>query len=87
MAYMKLEEDGRIASASINFHCGDGEIEVELPEDVTMDNIREHRYVNGEWIHDPLPEPEPVTPQPAAESVTYDELAAAIREGVNSYGQ
>ena len=87
MAYIKTEPDGRIASASINFHCGEGEIELDLPEGITIGNITEYRYVDGEWIYDPEPEPEPEPPKPAAESVTYDELAAAIREGVNSYGQ
>ena len=38
-----------------------------------------------EWTPLPIPEPEPIPePTPEPEYVTYDEMAEAIREGVNS---
>lgn len=60
------------------------------PEDqprVTMipdDNLYNYKYVNGEYVYDPVPEPEPLPDPP--KYVTYDDLANAIREGVNTYG-
>jgi hypothetical protein len=32
-------------------------------------NIYEYRYVNGQYIHDPLPEPDPVEPEPTTDEV------------------
>lgn len=73
-------KDGRVLSATEGKYGAEGQPRVDhLPDD----DISDYRYVDNEFIFDPLPkppEPEPV------EYVTYDELAAAIREGVNSYG-
>lgn len=42
-------------------------------------------YSGGTLVYTNVPEPEPSPePEPAPEYVTYAELAAAIREGVNS---
>lgn len=54
----------------------------EMPDD----DLTQYRYVDGEYVYDPRPQPEPPEPTPAGEYATYDEMAEAIREGVNSYG-
>ena len=68
MAYIKIDETNRIIAASYNFHCGDGEIEVTIPEDVPFENIHDYLYDDGEWIYDPIPE-EVVIPEPTASDI------------------
>lgn len=53
MAYIKIDETGRVTAASYNFHCGDGEIKVTIPAGIHINNIREYLYINGEFIHSP----------------------------------
>ena len=55
MAYIKTDSDGRITAASHTCHCGDGEIEVVIPDAIGMENIHESRYADGEFVHDPIP--------------------------------
>lgn len=85
MYALNLGDGGRILSACVVLSIGnyDGMPQVEsLPDG----DISDYRYLDGEYIYDPLPVPEPPEPEPGREYATYDELAAAIREGVDSYG-
>ena len=78
---LNLAEDNRILSAWVVLPNGkyDGmPIVEELPEG----NLPEYRYIDGEYIHDPLPEPE--QPEPVEEPSVWDELDAAYQEGVDS---
>lgn len=78
---LNLAEDGRVLSATEDQYGAEGQPRVAmLPED----DIYNYKYIDGEFVYDPLPAPP--EPEPAPEYVTYDELAEAIREGVNSYG-
>ena len=45
-------------------------------------DISDYLYKDGEYIFDPLPEPE--QPEPSDEGNVWDELDAAYQEGVNS---
>lgn len=45
-------------------------------------NLPDYLYVNGEYVYDPLPRPEPV--EPTEEGSVWDELDAAYQEGVDS---
>lgn len=45
-------------------------------------NITDYRYIDGEYIYDPLPNPEPA--EPSAEGPVWDELDAAYQRGVDS---
>ena len=66
MAYIKTDETGRITAASYDFHCGDGEIRVEIPEDVPFARIHDYRYVDEAFVYDPVPEQkesDPVAPR------------------------
>lgn len=90
MAYIKTDEANRIIGVTVSrldMQCYEDEIEADIPKDVELGCIHNYLYVDGVFIYDPEPQPEPEYPEPADEAVTYDELAAAIREGVNSYGQ
>lgn len=89
MYALNLAEDGRILSATYpQFAPADAVLVDALPEG----DITEYRYTDGEYIHDPLPEPEqpddpeqpdgPITPD--ADPSVWDELDAAYQEGVDS---
>lgn len=78
---LNLADDGRVLSATEDQYGAEGQPRVEtLPED----DIYDYKYIDGEFVYDPLPAPP--EPEPAPEYVTYDELAEAIREGANRYG-
>lgn len=78
MFALNLDTDGRILSATYPEYAPADAVTVEaLPEG----NISDYLYQDGEFIYNPLPEPEP--PEPTEAAPTWDELAAAIQEGVN----
>ncbi len=64
--------DGRVLSAATEDSAITGAVEVDtLPDG----NIHDYRYVDGAYVHDPLPVPE-VIPTP-----TLDERVAAVEAG------
>ena len=74
-----LDEDNRIIEAPFQRYAPEYAIIVdELPDG----DFHDHLYVNGEYVYDPLPRPEPVEPEP--ERSVWDELDAAYQEGVDS---
>lgn len=91
-------ETGEEKTGALNLDANDGNRilsctfeEFALPDqprvtEIPDDDITKYRYVDGEYIYDPQPEPPEPEPEPQGEYATYDELAAAIKEGVNSYG-
>lgn len=86
MYALNLDTDGRILSATFEEYAPPEQPRVEILPD---GDVSDYRYVDGEYVYDPLPKPEP-EPEPQPQQggdVTYSELATAIREGVNSYGQ
>ena len=79
MYALRLAEDGRILSATYPEYAPADAVIVEvLPEG----DISDYRYIDGQYIHDPLPEPE--RPEPETEASVWDELDTAYQEGVNS---
>lgn len=88
MYALNLAEDGRILSATYpKYAPADAVIVEALPEG----DISDYLYVDGQYVYDPLPEPEQPEPAPSGDSV-WDELDAAYTagyqegytEGVNS---
>lgn len=74
-----LDEDNRIIEAPVQRYAPEGAIIVEeLPDGY----FRDYLYIDGEYVYDPLPRPEPVDPEP--ERSVWDELDAAYQEGVDS---
>ena len=66
MYALNLAEDGRILSVTfVEYASRDAIIVETLPEG----NPYEYRYVDGEYIHDPLPQPVEPTPEPTADDV------------------
>lgn len=76
-----LYEDGRIHSAWKVLPNGnyDG---MPIVDTLPDGNLPDYIYVNGEYVYDPLPRPEPVEPTP--EPTVWDELDEAYQEGVDS---
>lgn len=81
---LNLGENGRILSVC---SCLEGQKYENIVDSFPDGDVTEYCYVDGKFIHDPLPKPEPQPEPQGAEYATYDELAAAIKEGVNSYGK
>ena len=65
MAFINIDDTNRIVAASYDFHCGDNEIEVTIPEEIELVKIHEYKYINNKFVHDPLPiiEPEVIPSQ------------------------
>ena len=66
MYALSLSGDNRILSACVVLPYGvyDGMPIVSVLPD---GKLNDHLYVNGEYVYDPLPEPEPEEPIPTAE--------------------
>lgn len=61
-----LADDGRILSVTYEKYAPANAVLVdELPEG----NVADYRYVDGEYVYDPLPEPEPLVAEPTADEV------------------
>lgn len=86
MYALNLADDGRVLSVTYDQYAPASQPRVDaLPEG----NLYEYRYVDGEFVHDPLPAPDPVAPVPTTEerlAAVEAQLAAyeaAYAEGVN----
>lgn len=56
MAYIKTDENNRIASVTmerLEMVCYDDEIEMDIPEDIPFDKIHDYLYIDGEFIYSP----------------------------------
>ena len=59
---LNLAEDGRVLSATFEKYAPDGSVLVdELPEG----NLADYRWHDGDFVYDPLPEPDPVPEEPS----------------------
>ena len=81
---LNLGDNGRILSVCV---CIEGQTYENIVDSFPDGDVSEYRYVDGEFIHDPLPKPDQEEPTESVVYATYDELATAIKEGVNSYGK
>lgn len=75
--YVMTDADGRIAATSATHHLGEGEFEFDFPQDFDFTRQRDWRLVEGELVHDPLPEEPPQMPS-LQEQV--DAISAALLE-------
>lgn len=63
---LNLAEDGRILSVTYEKYApADAPLVDELPEG----NVADYRYVDGEYIYDPIPEPELPVAEPTADDI------------------
>ena len=74
MAYIKIDGTNRITAASHNFHCGDGELVVAIPDDISIEEMHNYKFENNEFVYDPLP---------VNDSVRIAELKQYLRDTVD----
>ena len=58
---LNLGEDGRVLSANYAEYAPTDAV---LVENIPQGNLSDYRYQDGDFVYDPLPEPEPVTEEP-----------------------
>lgn len=63
---LNLDEDGRILSATYESYAAPS---MPLVEALPDGDITDYKYINNEYVYDPLPKPEPELQEP-----TTDEL-------------
>ena len=63
---LNLSEEGRILSATFSQYAAEG---MPLVDKLPEGNISDYLYIEGEYIHDPLPEPEPEPTVPTTEDM------------------
>ena len=68
---LNLAEDGRVLSVTFDKYGAEGQPRVtEIPED----DVSNYKYINDEYIYDPLPKP----PEPEPVETTDDVLNALL---------
>ena len=71
MYALNLAEDTRVLSVC---PCIDGQTYDNVVDSFPDGNVTEYRYENGQFIHDPLPKPDPPEPEPTVEEDTLSML-------------
>lgn len=61
MYSLNLAEDNRILSACV---CLEGFEYVNIVKTLPDGNIADYKYINNEYVYDPLPQPEPEPEKP-----------------------
>lgn len=84
MAYIKIDDKGRITAASRTHHCGDGEIETAIPEEIGFDTIHDYRFAGGEFIFDPAPVQDGGPPAQETRIAALETAVAALLTGMDS---
>ena len=70
MYSLNLDKDGRILSACI---CLEGFEYTNIVDALPEGDISDYKYIGGEYVYDPLPEPEPQPEKPTIDDV-FDAL-------------
>ncbi len=66
MYSLNLDADNRILSACV---CLEGFEYENIVETLPDGDVTDYKYVDGEYVYDPLPEPEPTPTEPTADEV------------------
>ena len=66
MYSLNLDAENRILSACV---CLDGFEYENIVDALPEGDISDYRYVDGEYVYDPLPEPEPQPVEPTADEI------------------
>ena len=66
MYSLNLDADNRILSACV---CLEGFEYENLVDALPEGDISDYKYIGGEYVYDPLPEPEPQPTEPTADDV------------------
>ena len=66
MYSLNLSDDNRILSARI---CLEGFEYTNIVDVLPEGDISDYKYIDGEYVYDPLPEPEPQPVEPTADEI------------------
>lgn len=66
MYSLNLADDNRILSACV---CLEGFEYANIVDTLPECDISDYKYIDGEYVYDPLPEPEPQPVEPTADDV------------------
>lgn len=66
MYSLNLDTDNRILSACV---CLDGFEYTNIVDALPDGDISDYKYIDGEYVYDPLPEPEPQPTEPTADEI------------------
>lgn len=66
MYSLNLAEDGRILSACV---CFEGRVYENIANTLPDGDITDYKYINNEYVYDPLPKPDPQPAEPTAEEL------------------
>ena len=66
MYSLNLDVDNRILSACV---CLDGCEYMNIVDILPEGDISDYKYIDGEYVYDPLPEPEPQPVEPTADDI------------------
>lgn len=66
MYSLNLAEDGRILSACV---CLAGQTYENIVSILPDGDITDYKYINNEYVYDPLPKPEPQPTEPTVEEL------------------
>lgn len=83
---LNLGEDGRILSATYEEYAAEGMPIVEsLPAGETAEenDISNYRYVDGKYVYDPIPQPEPEEPVDRLGQLEADVMYLSMMTGVD----
>lgn len=83
---LNLAEDGRVLSATEDQYGAEGQPRVAtLPSGETPEenDISNYRYVDSEFVYDPLPQPEPEEPVDRLGQLEADVMYISMMTGVD----
>lgn len=66
MYSLNLDKDNRILSACV---CLEGSEYENVVDTLPDGSISDYKYINGEYVYDPLPKPEPQPEEPTTDDV------------------
>lgn len=66
MYSLNLDSDNRIFSACI---CLEGQEYINIVDTLPESDITDYKYVDGEYVYDPLPSLEPTSPEPTTDDI------------------
>lgn len=72
---LNLADDGRIESVTYEEYAAEGSI---IVDDIPEGNTRLYRYVDGEYVYDPIPTEEQHEAEPTADDVLNTLLGVTV---------
>ena len=73
MMYVKVGVDARLCAVSLDYHLGEGETRIDMPDTFLAEQLTDWRLAEGALVYDPVtPQPLPPTPEEMnAASIDY----------------